>query len=466
LLKTLIIIPPDPRGHEYTREMRCQEKREVLGTLKPPLTPALLCALFREHNIPFMAIENLSAAHAAAHMQHKGFSPDLILMPTCTPTITRDMDFAKKLKQITGATTAAFGPHTSGIPIQTLEEFPGLDIALVAEPEQACLALARAQDPASVPGLAYRHADRGIVLNNPQSADSNLDSLPIPDWSQFDLSRYRVPLFGKRFLLVELSRGCPYHCNFCVVPLTHAGRVREKSTDRVIREIKHQKKTHGISFFYFWGDTAVYNPCTMEALADRIISEHLDIQWISNTRPEAIINIDYARKLQRSGCRVLSMGAESGDPGTLARMGKNLDISKLKAAVRTLRAAKIQSFIFFMFGYPGETIQSMRRTRDLALSLNPDYANFYPVVPYPGTPLWNLCVEQGLLRGSDWSRVDFTDYVLSQPGLPANQVMRLVRRVRRDFYLRPEYMLRTLKHIGAPARALQILKSIPAYFDL
>lgn len=446
--------------------MRCQEKREVLGTLKPPLTPALLCAVFREHNIPFLAMENLSAARAAARMQALGFDPSLILMPTCTPTILRDMNFADKLKKKTGATTAAFGPHTSGIPTQTLEEFPGLDLALMGEPEQACLALAQGADPATVPGLAFRHPERGIVLNEPEPADTDLDTLPIPDWGRFDLSRYNVPLFGERFLLVELSRGCPYHCDFCVVPLTHTGRVREKSTDRIIKEIKHLKNTYGVSFFYFWGDTAVYNPRTMQALASRIISERLDIQWISNTRPEAILDTDYARTLYRSGCRVLSMGAESGDPDTLARMGKNLDISKLKAAVHTLRAANIQSFVFFMFGYPGETMRSMRRTRDLALNLNPDYANFYPVVPYPGTPLWKLCLEQGLLGGSDWSHVDFTDYVLSQPGLPASQVMRFVRRARRDFYLRPEYMLRTLKRISTPARAVQILKSIPAYFDL
>jgi radical SAM superfamily enzyme YgiQ (UPF0313 family) len=466
LHNTLIIIPPDPRGQEYTREMRCQEKREVLGTLKPPLTPALLCALFRDNRIPFLALEHSSAARAADRMRGNRFSPGLILMPTCTPTIIRDMEFARGLKEKTGAATAAFGPHTSGIPAQTLEEFSGLDYALIGEPEQACLALARGEAPARVHGLAYRNPGGGVAVNPPRAPGDALDAMPFPDWSRFDLSRYRVPLFGERFLLVELSRGCPYHCEFCVAPLTHAGPVREKTADRVIAEIKHIKQKYGVSFFYFWGDTAVFNPRTMRALAERIIADRLDIQWISNTRPEAIADLEYARLLRRSGCRVLSMGAESGDPATLERMGKKLDYSKLTNAVRTLRDADIQSFVFFMFGYPGETMKSLRRTRDLALKLDPDYANFYPVVPYPGTPLWTQCVEQGLVSEKDWSRVDFTSYVLNQPALPARKVMHFVRRARLEFYLRPDYMLRTIKNIGSPARALQILKAIPGYFDL
>lgn len=464
LLNTLIIIPPDPRGKEYTREMRCQEKREVLGTLKPPLTPALLCALFRERNLPFRLMENMNATRAFARLQSLNFMPGLILFPTCTPTITRDLAFAGQLKNQTGALLAAFGPHTSGIPRQTLEDFPALDFALIGEPEETALALAQGVAPDQLPGLAFRQQSAGITVNPPQQNAIPLDDFPIPDWGQFDLNRFRVPLFGEKFLLVELSRGCPYHCDFCVVPLTHTCKVREKSPNRVVHEIRELMTRFGISFFYFWGDTAVYNPRTMEAIADSIIAHGLDIQWMSNTRPEAVLDQDYANKLWRSGCRILSMGAESGDPEILAGMGKKLDIQTLHRAVRTLRAAHIQSFLFFMFGYPGETMRTLKQTRDLALRLDPDYANFYPVVPYPGTPLWKHCVENNLLLSNDWSRVDFTDYILRQPNLSPAQVMSFVRRARRDFYLRPSCILRTLRHLGTPRRAAEILKSIPAYF--
>jgi radical SAM superfamily enzyme YgiQ (UPF0313 family) len=107
-----------------------------------------------------------------------------------------------------------------------------------------------------------------------------------------------------------------------------------------------------------------------------------------------------------------------------------------------MRTAGIRSFGFFIFGYPGDTPQSLERTTDYAIDLDPDFANFYPAVPYPGTELYAKAKREGLLTSEDWSRMEYSYYLLSGNGLDGPTVMRAVNRARRRFFLRPGYLAR------------------------
>ena len=90
-----------------------------------------------------------------------------------------------------------------------------------------------------------------------------------------------------------------------------------------------------------------------------------------------------------------------------------------------MREAGIKSFAFFIYGYPGETVQTMDQTTRYAIELDPDFANFYPAVPYPGTALYEKCVRDGLLRPeeADWSKMEYWYYLLRGNGLDDRLVM-------------------------------------------
>ena len=88
--------------------------------------------------------------------------------------------------------------------------------------------------------------------------------------------------------------------------------------------------------------------------------------------------------------------------------------------------------------------------------LDPDFANFYPAVPYPGTALYDKAREQGLLKSDDWTRMEYSYYLLEGHGLDEPTVMRAINRAKRRFFLRPRYMAR---HIGDVA---QLVASKPA----
>jgi radical SAM superfamily enzyme YgiQ (UPF0313 family) len=137
-------------------------------------------------------------------------------------------------------------------------------------------------------------------------------------------------------------------------------------------------------------------------------------------------------------------------------MVKRLEEAKIRTAFRNLREAGIKSFGFFIFGYPGDTPASMDATVDYAIELDADFANFYPAVPYPGTELHEKCVREGLLRSDDWSRLEYSYYVLEGGDLDEHVVMRAINRAKRRFFLRPAYLAR---HFGD---VLQLARTKPA----
>ena len=128
---------------------------------------------------------------------------------------------------------------------------------------------------------------------------------------------------------------------------------------------------------------------------------------------------------------------------------KRLEGQKIRAAIQNMRAAGIRSFGFFIFGYPGETPASLERTVDYAVELDPDFANFYPAVPYPGTELHAKAKREGLLASEDWTRMEYSYYLLRGNGLDEDVVMGAINRAKRRFYLRPSYLAR---HAGDIAR--------------
>ena len=114
---------------------------------------------------------------------------------------------------------------------------------------------------------------------------------------------------------------------------------------------------------------------------------------------------------------MLSLGIESASDDLRQDMMKRLERQKIQTAFRNMREAGIKSFAFFILGYPGDTAATIEQTTKYALELDPDFANFYPAVPYPGTEMYEKCRRDGLLTTDDWSKLEYSYYVLRGNGL-------------------------------------------------
>jgi hypothetical protein len=196
------------------------------------------------------------------------------------------------------------------------------------------------------------------------------------------------------------------------------------------------------------------------AFCDELIARKLPIQWFGNARADNLTDPAFVHRLRQAGCWMLALGIESESDEVRKDMVKRLERQKIQTAFANMREAGIKSFAFFIFGYPGETPQTMDQTIDYAIELDPDFANFYPAVPYPGTALYDKCVRDGLLppaAAAEWARMEYSYYLLQGNGLNERVVMDAINRAKRRFFLRPRYMAR---HAGDVARLALSRQSI------
>jgi len=457
--KTLLINPPLINGIAFTRQGRCQEREEVLGTTKPPYTLALAASLLREVGCEVRLIdataERIGIDQVISRLDGEAFTPTLILFPTTTPTLDADVASLARVKRRYGAPMFCFGPHASTAPAQSMERASEVDGMFVGEPEEAMLQLAQLPSVdrvGDVASITWRDATGTVHPHRSHGSFARFAAMPYPAWDLLTLDRYALPLVNKRYVIVETSRGCPYTCDFCVAPIHQGHKFRERSAKSLVDEIERTHRELGVDFFYLWGDTVTLNVKTFSAFCEELIARNLPIQWFGNARADNLTDPAFVHRLKRSGCWMLALGIESESDAVRKDMVKRLERQKIQAAFKNMRDAGIRSFAFFIFGYPGETRQSMDQTIEYAIQLDPDFANFYPAVPYPGTALYDKCVRESLLPpelGQDWAKMEYSYYLLRGNGLDEQLVIDAINRAKRRFFLRPSYMAR---HVSDVAR--------------
>jgi radical SAM superfamily enzyme YgiQ (UPF0313 family) len=357
-----------------------------------------------------------------------------------------------------------FGPHASTTPAQSMNRATKVDGMFVGEPEDAIVALAKLESVehvGDIPSITWRCPAGGAIVSHRAHGNfGGFQALPYPAWDLVALDRYALPLVNKRYVIVETSRGCPYTCDFCVAPIHQGHKFRERSAKALVDEIERGYRELGVEFFYLWGDTVTLNVKSFSAFCHELIARNLPIQWFGNARADNLTDLSFVHRLKRAGCWMLALGIESESDEVRKDMAKRLERQKIQTAFRNMRDAGIRSFAFFIFGYPGETPATMDQTINYAIELDPDFANFYPAVPYPGTALYEKCLREALLpaeAADDWPKMEYSYYLLRGNGLDERVVMQAINRAKRRFFLRPGYMAR---HIGDVARIAVTKQSI------
>src|SRR5947209_3601306 len=140
---TLLVNPPLINGVAFTRQGRCQEREEVLGTTKPPYTLALLGALLRDAGcnvrLVDLTAERRGVDDLIRQLDADGFTPTLIVFPSTTPTLDADAIEMARLKARYRAPLFCFSPHASTTPQASMLRTPGVDGMFFGEPEEGVL---------------------------------------------------------------------------------------------------------------------------------------------------------------------------------------------------------------------------------------------------------------------------------------------------------------------------------------
>jgi radical SAM superfamily enzyme YgiQ (UPF0313 family) len=308
---------------------------------------------------------------------------------------------------------------------------PEVDFVCRGDGEQLILdLLGRLNDPEGVAGLTWMKD--GQVMQNPgRAVERQLDQWPFPDRESLKLDFVEsmpldVPavLSMERFTTMQTSRGCPWPCVFCDIPIFNEGKWRARSAQHVVAELKHLEAL-GYGSVYFVDDHFLLQPKRIESICRGVTEAALSIQWGIEGRVDSVAQHLFPA-MAKAHCRTIMFGIESGSQKILDRLKKEQTLEEVKTAVTNAKQAGIEIVHgFFTVGNPDETVEDMEATFDFASMLPLDTCGFNRLCVYRGTPLWQEYVKRGLVKeATDWykyfkcSEIDPT----CLPGETINQV--------------------------------------------
>jgi len=268
--------------------------------------------------------------------------------------------------------------------------------------------LANFDSPEAVASLTWMK-DGKVINNQGRPMERQLDQWPFPDRESLKLDFVEsmpldVPavLSMERFTTMQTSRGCPWPCVFCDIPIFNEGKWRARSAQHVVNELKYLE-AQGYGSVYFVDDHFLLQPKRIEAICNGVIDAGLRIQWGIEGRVDSVAQHLFP-VMAKAHCRTVMFGIESGSQKILDRLKKEQTLEEVTTAVKNAKKAGIEIVHgFFTVGNPDETVEDMRATFDFASKLPLDTFGFNRLCVYRGTPLWQEYVKRGLVSDvTDW----------------------------------------------------------------
>ena len=217
----------------------------------------------------------------------------------------------------------------------------------------------------------------------------NLDEIPVLDYSLLGKHLMAKAPYGKHraFVPILASRGCPFSCSFCSKAV-FGNKYRVKSIPRVMSEL-YRLIELGVKDVKFYDDVF-----TLDKNRAIEMSQHINsrVAWSCMTRVNRV-DRKVLRYMKAGGCHTVSYGIESGDQDILSSISKNATLEQAEQAVKYSKEAGLKVIGYFMLGAPGETLETIEKTIDFAISSGVDYAQFSIATALPGSELYELVPE-------------------------------------------------------------------------
>ena len=439
----------------------------------PPIGIETLAPVMREHGHevrmfdtchPQMKEENIARAIGEE-------KPDVIALSFLSTTsypATKSM--AQRLKQESPDTPIILGGVFATMNAKKiLVDCLYVDCICVGEGEELLPDyLENLHDLGKVKGLVWRSGD-DIVENADRPIIQDLNQFPYPDRTSLLIDYIEsmpldVPavLSLDRFCTIQTSRGCPYKCVYCDVPMLADGKWRYRSPEHVLGEMQ-QLNDQGYRSIYFTDDHFLLNRKRINEICEGIIKRKFEFRWGCEGRVDSAA-VDQFPIMAESNCDFLAFGIEAGTQKVLDRLKKNQSLDQIKSAVNEAKRHGIgTAHGFFLVGSPDETEADILQSFRFAARLKLDTFGFNRLCTYRGTPLWQEYVDRGIIEDErDWYKW-FKCSDIDPTVLPSE----VVNRARQKGYLllfahriimRPIQTFKLLRTFGRNMKASTIFK--------
>ena len=450
IMKVILVNPPN----NYTITSNVPEFLQQKTTFLPPLG-LLYIASYLEKNTNHSVKIYDAAIYDADYAKVANVARDYDVVGITAVTFAM-IDVIKTVKAIRmenpTASIVLGGPHLAIYPKETIN-IPGVTFVLKGEGEKPFAKLVNLlaenrREYNLVPGLYWKEENQ-IKCNPTDDFIADLDELPVPNRRLLDYRFYHSILStrdsGEHYVTTAFSsRGCPYKCIFCDRP-NLGKKFRFHSPRYVVNEIE-QVLELGIREIIFYDDTFTIKRDRVYEICEMILQKNIQIEWDIRARVNDVSS-DMLELAKRAGCTRIHFGVETGSSEMMKVLKKGITRKLAIKAFHDAHEAGIETLGYFMFGCPYETRSQMQETFDFALELNPDYAHFAILTPFPGTPLYIEALHNGLYYSDYWQEFakspqpDFVPPTLPNT-LPREELVSILKKAYKDFYMRPKYIFK------------------------
>jgi len=335
----------------------------------------------------------------------KNFKPDYIGITVWTTFIASAIRTAQYCKRtFPSAVVIAGGPHVTLIP-EDIKNIDAFDIGVIGEGEQTILEIINGNCLSSIQGIFY--SEGGVKKQNePRMFVENLDDFGFPDRSLLiNENKYEAEDMG----LIMSSRGCPFACAYCATSIWK-NKVRNRSVESIIEEIKAVKRRYGTIYFTIKDDTFTVNKNRVYSLCSKLKQEKMHIFWECNAHLNTL-DREMLAEMRSAGCVSIKIGIESGSDRIHRIINKKLTNEIVTSKIKMFDGVGIHLTCYFMMGIPGETKDDILQTLDFAYNIKPDYISFSVYEIFPKTELLRLGVEENTATES----IEIEDYFKMRP---------------------------------------------------
>ena len=392
---------------------------------------------------------------------------DVLGLTAVTPTYPNALQIATAAKaRCTNITTILGGIHATVDPIACARE-PALDFVVVGEAELTVIELidaimAHATDFSGIKGLVYRSANGAIASSGARELVPDLDEFPYPAVHLIKSLSHYAPAHATVLPAapIMVSRGCPGACTYCQTKNIFGRRTRFRSPQNVIGEIRRLVYDYGVKEIHFLDDVITANRKFVREFCALLKQEpyklHLEV---ANGLRADMVNEEILTALKEVGLCNVGFGIESGNDRVLKLVKKGITKDQVRKAIHIAKNIGLETWGFFILGLPGDTEDSIRDTVDFAIELDPKYAKFVFLKPFPGSEVFYQLEEKGLIDIQDYAQYGpYMPPVHHLDGLSHARMIKLQQEALRRFYLRPRKLLEHLRDLRSMGRIISFLR--------
>lgn len=461
-----------------TKKKVYQELSQDFSAIDPPFWAALTAGFIRKQGFSVDILDagvlNLDIEETVKEVVRRSPKQVAILVYSqqanvCTPIMVAVGQLCRALKDQAPHTRLILtGWHPSSLPLRTLQE-EACDMIAQGEGFKTLLGLLENRELKDIPGLWWK--SEGRILHNPSPPNIEDLSGVLGDvaWDLLPLASGHYRAFNwmclqsletrNHFASMMTSLGCPFHCTFCAIHSTFGERrIRYWSPEWVLRQVDVLVNQYGIKHINLNDELFVFNPRHYLPIANGLVERSYGVNLCAFARVDRLdkMKAGELELLKKAGFNWFKLGIETGSQPLLHLAHKgNYNKDIVRRVVKKVHDAGIDLCGNFMFGLPGETMETMQDTLNLALELQCAFPSFFCTMAIPGSDLYEEALQKGLPLPDTWLGYASQGYEfqpLPSETLSAAEILRFRDHAFHTYFTNPAYLQMIERKFGRAAR--------------